>query len=246
MIDLSGQSLLVVGGGSGIGCSAVEEAVALGAVVTVADTDSDACRLTTRLGKAVEVMLADATVPEDMASAVAQAAGRTGRLDGVLTTVGGAHLAPVEAMTLDDWRAELDANLTSAFVVCRAALAALRAQGGGAIVTTSSGYAAIPGPDRPAYTAAKSGVIALSRSLAAAAAADGVRVNCVAPGPTDTPRFRAMNGGDSGVEAVRRAMPLGRIPTPLDVARVGLFLLSDAAREVTGQVVHVNGGLLMP
>ena len=246
MLDFSGRSLLVVGGGSGIGWSAVEEAVALGATVTVADSDQDACRRAASLGKPVDTVVADATVPEDMAAAVAQAATRTGRVDGVLTTVGGAHLAPVEEMTLDDWRAEVDANLTSAFVVCRAALAVLRAQGSGAIVTTSSGYAAIPGPDRTAYTAAKSGVIALSRSLAAAAASDGVRVNCVAPGPTDTPRFRAMNGGDAGVEAVRRSMPLGRIPRPVDVARVALFLLSDAASEVTGQVVHVNGGLLMP
>jgi NAD(P)-dependent dehydrogenase (short-subunit alcohol dehydrogenase family) len=245
VIDLSGQSLLVVGGGSGIGLSVAEEAVALGAVVTVADSDPAVAGFDTGPGAAIDVMIGDATVPGDMAKAVAHAAARTGRLDGVLTTVGGARLGTVDGMTLDVWRAELDFNLTSAFVVCKEALRVLRAQRGGAIVTTSSGYASIPGPDRAAYTAAKSGVIALSRSLAAAAAADGVRVNCVAPGPTDTPRFRSMNGGDVGVDAVRRAMPMGRIPRPIDVARVALFLVSDAAREVTGQVIHVNGGLIM-
>ena len=245
MIDFTGHSLLVVGGGSGIGLGVVQEAVVLGALVTVVDADPDVLGLEALCAPEISVMTGDATVPRDMAEAVAHAAARTGRLDGVITTVGGAHLGPVDAMSLDDWRAELDFNLTSAFVVCNEALRALRAQRGGAIVTTSSGYASIPGPDRAGYAAAKSGVIALTRALAAAAAADGVRVNCVAPGPTDTPRFRAMNGGDEGVDAVRRSMPMGRIPRPVDVARVALFLLSDAAREMTGQVVHVNGGLLM-
>jgi len=245
MIDFSGRSLLVVGGGSGIGLSAVEEAVALGALVTVADLNEEACSRAAAVGKAVETIIADATIPRDMADAVCQAARRTGRLDGVLTTVGGAHLAAVEEVSLDDWRAEIEFNLTTAFVVCQAALAVCRAQRSGAIVTTSSGYASMPGPDRIGYTAAKAGVIALTHSLAAAAARDGIRVNCIAPGPTDTPRFRAMNGGDRGVDALRQSMPLGRIPRPIDVARAALFLLSDAANEITGQVIHINGGLLM-
>jgi NAD(P)-dependent dehydrogenase (short-subunit alcohol dehydrogenase family) len=89
-------------------------------------------------------------------------------------------------------------------------------------------------------------VIAFTRSLAATLAPCGVRANCIAPGPTDTPRFRAMNGGEEGVERVRASMPLGTIPTPEDCANVALFLLSDEARQVTGQTIHVNGGLLMP
>jgi 2-hydroxycyclohexanecarboxyl-CoA dehydrogenase len=121
----------------------------------------------------------------------------------------------------------------------------MKERGRGAIVTTSSGYANLPGADRVGYTAAKAGVMALTRSFAKDAASYGIRVNCIAPGPTDTPRFRAMNGGDEGVELVRRAMPMGRIPTPEDCARAALFLLSDAAGAVTGQVLHVNGGLLM-
>src|SRR5690606_7812628 len=100
--------------------------------------------------------------------------------------------------------------------------------------------------DRAGYAAAKAGVISYTRSLAGALAPHGTRVNCIAPGPTDTPRFRAMNGGDEGVERVRRSIPLGEIPLPEDCANVALFLLSDAARQVTGQTIHVNGGLLMP
>jgi 2-hydroxycyclohexanecarboxyl-CoA dehydrogenase len=96
------------------------------------------------------------------------------------------------------------------------------------------------------YTAAKAGVIAFTRSLAIETAAHKIRVNCLAPGPTDTPRFRAMNGGDAGVERVRQAIPLGKLPEPIDCANVAIFLLSDAASQITGQVIHVNGGLIMP
>jgi 3-oxoacyl-[acyl-carrier protein] reductase len=176
---------------------------------------------------------------------LADAAAAQSGLDSVFVTVGGAKLGPLAAMDLEAWKAEIDFNLTSTYVVCRAAMPLLKQSGRGAIVTTSSGYGSMPGPDRVAYTAAKAGVMAFTRSYALAAAPDKVRVNCIAPGPIDTPRFRAMNGGDAGVERVRRNMPLGTIPQPFEIARVAIFLLSDAASQITGQVIHVNGGLLM-
>jgi NAD(P)-dependent dehydrogenase (short-subunit alcohol dehydrogenase family) len=169
-----------------------------------------------------------------------------GGVDGVFTTIGGAALGPFSALTRKAWDQELAFNLTSAFLVGKAALPCLARAGGGSLVFTSSGYAVLAGPDRAAYTAAKAGVIAFSRSLASVAAAQRVRVNTIAPGPTDTPRFRAMNGGEEGVEKVRRSMPLGAIPTPADCANLAIFLLSDAAAQITGQTIHVNGGLLTP
>lgn len=246
MISLKGRSIVVVGGGSGIGWAAAEAAIGLGARVAVADIDPATADLVKSLGKAALFVPCDATDPQQVAALLDRAAERHGGIDGLFTTVGGAHLAPVDAVDLAAWNAELAFNLTSAFLVCRAALPHMARRGGGAIVTTSSGYAIMAGPDRAAYTAAKAGVIALTRTLAATAAPQRIRVNCIAPGPTDTPRFRAMNGGDAGVERVRKAMPLGTIPKPIDCANVALFLLSDAASQVTGQVVHVNGGLLMP
>lgn len=246
MIDLDGRALLVVGGGSGIGLAAARQAAGLGARVVVGDVDETAAATVAGLGEGVAFVPCDARDPASVEAAVGACVDRHGRLDCVLTTVGGAHVGPLDELDPVGWDAEVAFNLTSAYAVCRAALPVLREQRRGAIVTTSSGYAVMPGADRPGYVAAKAGVIALTRSVAAALAPYRARANCVAPGPTDTPRFRAMNGGDEGVERVRAAMPMGEIPTPDDVAAVALFLLSDAARQVTGQVIHVNGGLLMP
>lgn len=246
MISLAGRSIVVVGGGSGIGWAAAELATGLGARVAVADVDPATADLVAGLGKAATFIACDARDPAQVAVMLDRAAERQGGIDGLLTTVGGARLAPLADVDLAAWNAELAFNLTSVYVVCQAVLPHLARRGGGAIVTTSSGYAVMAGPDRAAYTAAKAGVIAFTRTLAAAAAPQRIRANCIAPGPTDTPRFRAMNGGDAGVERVRQAMPLGSIPKPIDCANVAIFLLSDAASQVTGQVVHVNGGLLMP
>jgi 3-oxoacyl-[acyl-carrier protein] reductase len=241
---VDGASILVVGGGSGIGLAAARMATAQGARVMVADVDATAAARAQAAG--AEFIQCDARDAGAATGAVALVVERYGRLDGLLTTVGGAHLGTLDELDPVGWDAEIAFNLTSAYLVCRAAVPVLRQQGSGAIVTTSSGYAVLSGADRPGYVAAKAGVIAFTRSLAATLAPHKARANCIAPGPTDTPRFRAMNGGDEGVERVRAQMPMGEIPTPEDCANVALFLLSDKARQVTGQTIHVNGGLLMP
>jgi NAD(P)-dependent dehydrogenase (short-subunit alcohol dehydrogenase family) len=243
---MSARSLLIVGGGSGIGLAAARIAAEAGDRVVIADVDPQAAETVAAIDGETSFVRCDATDPASAAAAVQATVERHGRLDGLFTTVGGAYLAPLAELDLDAWNRELRFNLTSVYAVCHAALPVLRDQRSGAIVTTSSGYALMAGTDRAAYTAAKAGVIAFNRTLAAELAPYKVRVNCIAPGPTDTPRFRAMNGGDEGVERVRQSMPMGEIPTPEDCAHVALFLLSDQARAVTGQVVHVNGGLLTP
>jgi NAD(P)-dependent dehydrogenase (short-subunit alcohol dehydrogenase family) len=246
VISLEGRHIVVIGGGSGLGLAAAQLAVQLGARVVVGDVNPRAAESVRELGSAASFALCDARDPAQADRLLAHAAQELGDIDGVLTTVGGARLGPIDGLDLDAWNAEVAFNLTSAYVVCRSALSHLQRRGGGAIVTTSSGYAVLAGPDRMAYTAAKAGVIAFTRSFAKEAARHGVRANCIAPGPIDTPRFREMNGGDEGVERVRRSMPLGSIPTPTEVAKTAIFLLSEAAAPITGQVIHVNGGLLMP
>jgi NAD(P)-dependent dehydrogenase (short-subunit alcohol dehydrogenase family) len=244
MIDLNGSNLIVVGGGNGIGLAAAALAVELGAQVVVIDREVGHQAAATATG--ARFVQGDATDRVAAGQAIDTAAEMYGGVDALITTVGGAMLGNFEDISVADWDREIRFNLSSVYVVTQAVLPHLRRRGGGAIVTTSSGYGMMAGPDRVAYTAAKAGVIAMTRSLAAAIASMNIRVNCVSPGPTDTPRFRAMNGGDEGVERLRKTMPLGRIPLPADCAKAALFLISDAASEVTGQVLHVNGGLLMP
>ncbi len=241
MEDLQGKALAVFGGSSGIGWAIAARAAGLGAFVTVADPASPPGG-----EEQIDHAPCDATNPVAVRDVLSQVVDRKGRLDGVVTCVGGGHLGEIDEMSLDDWDAEVRFNLTSAFVTCQAALRIMRGQGAGSLVTTSSSYGVLPGPDRVAYAAAKAGVIGFTRSLAVAAAPNGVRANCIAPGPTDTPRFRAMNGGDAGVEELRRSMLLGFVPEPSDCAEVAAFLLSDASRSITGQVIHVNGGTYMP
>jgi len=238
--------MLVFGGGSGIGYAAARLAAERGARVVVADLDPSSAEALSGQGLPVSLVECDVTVGDSVARAVAGAVERHGGLDRVLTTVGGAVLAEVADLGPDIWDREISFNLTSAYLVAHHVLPVLTERRRGALVLTSSGQAVMAATDRAAYAAAKAGVISLTRSLAGSVAAAGVRVNCIAPGPTDTPRFRAMNGGDAGVERVRAAMPMGWIPTPEDCAEAALYLLSDAARAVTGQTIHVNGGLLMP
>jgi NAD(P)-dependent dehydrogenase (short-subunit alcohol dehydrogenase family) len=246
MVTLEGRTIVVVGGGSGIGFATTRLAVELGARVTIIDIDPAAAQLAASLGGAATFIECDGCNPNQIEVALRQVMNRWSHLDGFVTTVGGAHLAPLQSLDLAAWDKEVTFNLSSVYVGCRVALPYLEQRAGASIVTISSGYAIMAGVDRMAYTAAKAGVIAFTRSLAAAAAPSGVRANCIAPGPIDTPRFRAMNGGDAGVEEVRKRMPLGRIPQPSDCAKLAVFLLSGAASEITGQVIHINGGLLMP
>jgi len=243
MISFEGRKIVIIGGGMGIGLAAAELLDGLGAAIFVADKDAaSAARLPAASGFAA----CDATKPQEVEAMLLSAESAMGGIDGLFITVGGAALGPLADMELPQWDREMSFNLDSVYIACRAALPFLAKAERSAIVTTSSGYAIMPGVDRVAYTAAKAGVIAFSRSLSMVAAPQGTRVNCIAPGPTDTPRFRAMNGGEEGVEKVRQSMPLGSIPTPADCARLALFLLSDAASQITGQTVHVNGGLLTP
>lgn len=241
-----GPSLLVFGGGSGIGLAAARLAAERGARTTVADVDPGTAGRLASLGIKASFVECDVTSASSVAGAVESVMAQQGRVDQVLTTVGGAVVADVPDLDQATWDRELTFNLTSAYLVARSVLPVLIGQRAGSLVLTSSGQAVMAATDRAGYAAAKAGVISLTRSLAGSAARHGVRVNCVAPGPTDTARFRAMNGGDEGVEAVRRAMPMGWIPLPEDCAEAALYLLSDAARAITGQTLHVNGGLLMP
>ena len=168
-----------------------------------------------------------------------------GRIDALINVAGGSmHRHPLDEFPLAHWQTVIDANLTSTFLCCRAVTPLMKRQKSGAIVNISSDIAFSGDAGRSAYAAAKAGILGLTRSLALELATSGVRVNAVAPGRIETPRVRATYT-DAEWEAAAKRIPIGHAGQPEDVAEAVAYLASDAAKHVTGQTIHVNGGRIM-
>jgi 3-oxoacyl-[acyl-carrier protein] reductase len=232
--------LFATGGGSGLGAATARRFAAEGGRVAVTDLDGEraeavAAELDGSLGLACDV--AD---EESVRAAVRATEERLGRIDCVLNSAGFVHFAPLEELSLDDWNRMLAVHLTGTFLVCRATLPCLRAAGGGSIVNFSSATALVARTNLAAYSAAKGAIIAFSRQLALDAAADGVRVNVVAPGSIRTPMTQPVYSGADAV-AVPQSI-LARVGEPEEIAAVVCFLLSDDASFVTGTTLVADGG----
>lgn len=185
--------------------------------------------------------------PEAVTDAVRQVRARLGEPRLMVCAAGTVCEAEICTLPPQQWHHVVDTSLTGAFHAMRAVLPHMVTAGRGAVVAISSGWATKGYPRGSAYAAAKAGVEALVKSAALEVAAAGVRVNAVAPGPIRTPFLPV---ADDEFDDWRRereaAIPLGRLGEPPDVAGPVLFLLSEESAYVTGQVLHVNGGLLMP
>ena len=169
----------------------------------------------------------------------------TQETDVLVNVAGGSmHRHRFEEFPLTDWQAVVDANLTSTFLCCRAVVGMMKNQKSGAVVNISSDIAFSGSENRSAYAAAKAGVLGLTKTLALELATCGVRVNAVAPGRIATPRVRAAYSDQEWEESNKR-IPMGHPGGPEDVAEAVAFLASDAAKHMTGQTVHVNGGRIM-
>ena len=165
-----------------------------------------------------------------------------GSLDGIVNCVGSILLKSAHQTTDDEWRHTIAANLDSAFATVRAGARTLR-RNGGSIVLMASAAAQVGLPNHEAIAAAKAGVIGLGRSAAATYAANGIRVNMVAPGLVDTPLASAITGSPLMLKASQAMHPLGRIGRPEEIASVITWLLSHQSDWVTGQVIGIDGGL---
>ena len=240
---------VVTGGAGGIGQAVAKKFFSENYRLVLLDLNdaagkSVASELTQR-GAAVNFLPANLTQEAEVKGRFEEIIAAYGRVDVLVNVAGGSlHRHLVEEFPLAQWRAVIDANLTSTFLCCRAVAAPMKSQTSGAIINVSSDIGFSGDANRSAYAAAKAGILGLTKTLALELAPFGVRANAVAPGRIATARVRA-NYSDSEWETAAKRIPLGHAGTPEDVAEAIAYLASDASRHMTGQTLHVNGGRIM-
>ena len=245
---------IVTGAAAGIGAASARAFGAAGYRVALADIDGAGAQAEAEMLRgegietlAAEVDVADASMVDALMATVRQA---WGRLDAVHSNAGVEGYFPLEEMTLDVLRRQIDVNLLGNLLVARAAIPLLRAAGGGSIVFTASVQGHLTLPGCVPYAAAKAGLMATARALAVELGDAGIRVNTVSPGTIDTPMLRRdladMNSEDTAafVRQVAAASALGRIGEAHEIADMVVFLCSDKASYVTGEDIVVDGGYL--
>lgn len=245
-------SVLVTGAGIGIGRATAHAFARAGFAVMVTDVLEQEGRAVAdaiiAAGGTAAFRTVDVTSTAAVDAAVADAEAAYGRLDCVVANAGIAHRVPLDQMTDAKWDHTLDIDLKGVLRVARAAAPGMRRRGTGAVVALSSIMGVAYGWSEHAhYSAAKAGVVGLVRGLAVELAPAGIRVNGIAPGYIRTAQAmsREHSLGPEGLEQAASFIPMGRVGEPEDVADVALFLASAAARYITGQVVVVDGGLLV-
>jgi NAD(P)-dependent dehydrogenase (short-subunit alcohol dehydrogenase family) len=242
------RSVLVTGGASGMGHATALLLARGGTAVAVVDRATDGAEEVAREIAAAggEAIAAPADVgnEDEVAAATERAVEAFGGLDGVVTSAGvfhGGDLKPLGEVELDDFLFVLQVNLAGTFLAIKHAMPHLVARQG-AVVTIAS-TAALKGHGfGSGYTASKGGVAALTRLAAVQYGRQGVRVNCICPGGVDTPMTAGTWNRPEAQEQIRRNVPLQRVAQPEEIASVAAFLLSDAASDLTGQTIAVDGG----
>ena len=233
---------VVTGGSSGIGAATATMLAARGARVASLDRTPPA-----KMTSAALSLSCDVSDRAAVDAAIERVVGEFGGLDILVNNAGVGSQGDVTAVDDDEWHRVLDINVVGAARVARAAIPHLRRSDHAAIVNTCSVVATIGVPKRAAYAASKGAMFALSLAMATDHLAEGIRVNCVNPGTTETPWVaRLMEGSadpEAAAAALRARQPMGRLISPEDVAHAIVYLASPAARSVTGTVVVVDGGL---
>ncbi|WOC77833.1 3-oxoacyl-ACP reductase family protein [Stutzerimonas frequens] len=240
-MKLEGNIALVTGAAQGMGRAIVRHFAEQGATVYAADINVQALEETVAgLAERGRVQHCNVADEQSVLDAFARIAAESGRLDILVNNAGiGSHDAFLDT-PLENWNRVIGVNLTGAFLCSREAARLMSQAGSGAIVNLAS-TAAMTGEGPSHYCASKAAIMGLTRSTARELAASGIRVNTLVPGPTDTPMMAGIPS--EWMDAMVKAIPLGRLCQPEEIARVAAFLAGDDATFITGQNVAVNGGM---
>jgi 3-oxoacyl-[acyl-carrier protein] reductase len=250
-LNLQGRVAVVTGGSRGIGRAIAERLAEAGARVIISYSGAEAAAvetataITRQYGLEVQAIRSDVCELRDAERLIETTVEKFGGLDILVCNAGIWEGAAVEAISEELWDRVLDVNLKGTWTICRAAVPVLKRQGAGRIVMISSTAGQRGEANVSNYAASKGGQIAFAKSLAVELAPHGVTVNAVAPGWVETEMTARAFTDESFRKSVESTIPLGRIASPDDVALPVLFLCSEWARHITGEVLNVNGGSVL-
>jgi NAD(P)-dependent dehydrogenase (short-subunit alcohol dehydrogenase family) len=251
-MKLEGQVAIVTGAASGIGRASAIAFAAEGARVAAVDIDSagGAATVAAIAAQGNEAVFASVDLRSEAAvkRMVDETVARWGRIDILFNNAGVVLVKPLEETSEEDWDRVMSINVKAAFLATKHAVPHMRRNGGGAILNTGSVGSFIGQLETPVYTASKGAIALLTKSLALDYGRDGIRVNCICPGITDTPMLREHMGhgpeGEARIRARLARVPTGRILKPEDVARAAVYLVSGDSEGITGVLHIVDGGFL--
>jgi 3-oxoacyl-[acyl-carrier protein] reductase len=242
---LTDRVALVVGGAGGIGAAIGAAFCAEGATVVLADRDAETARQAAAEISAAGGVALDVAVQASVDAAVAEVLSAHGRIDVLVNSAGILTESPLAEMSLEQWQETIDVDLTGTFLACRAVVPHMVARGGGRIINIASQLGIKGGRGLTHYSAAKAGVIGLTKALALELAEHGVLVNAIAPGPVHTAMVEGIT--EDWKRAKQAELPLGRFGVPAEVAPTAVLLASDPGGNLyVGQTLGPNSGDVMP
>jgi 3-oxoacyl-[acyl-carrier protein] reductase len=244
MFDLTGKTALITGASGGLGAAIARALHGQGAIVAISGTRRDALdALAAELKERVQMLPCDLADKDAVEALVPKAEEAMQKLDILVANAGVTRDNLFVQLKDEDWEQVMAVNLTATFRLTRAAVARMMRRRFGRIIGITSIVGVTGNPGQGNYTASKAGMIGMMKSVAAEYAKRNVTANCIAPGFITTPMTDKLNAKQR--EAILARVPAGRLGTPVDVAAATVYLASDEASYVTGQTLHINGGMAM-